>query len=306
MNYLEEIKKLIEKNEVNIRKYDYYKNTSLVENYFNIGKLLVEAQGGKDKTTYGNKLIKTWSVELTRLYGPGYDLSNLKRFRQFYIIFEKGGPVGHQMTWTNIRVLLPIKDENKRNYYINMCIKQNLSKRKLIELIKNNTYERLSYKEKENIKIITKEENLSITDMIKNPIYIEVDKDINTINEKLLQDLLLEKIEKTLLELGYGFTFAGREVNLGGSFCDMLFFNTELNSYVVLELKIRKLQKHDIGQTEYYMSYIDKNMKKTFHNKTIGIILCKYDNKIVMEYCSNPNIYETTYKIISNNKVNIN
>ena len=116
-----------------------------------------------------------------------------------------------------------------------MCIKQNLSKRKLIELIKNNTYERLSYKEKENIKIITKEENLSIKDMIKDPIYIEVDKDIDKISEKVLQELLLEKIEKTLLELGYGFAFLGIEVNLGGSFCDMLFFNTELNAYVVLE-----------------------------------------------------------------------
>ena len=85
----------------------------------------------------------------------------------------------------------------------------------------------------------------------------------------------------------------------------MLFFNTELNAYVVLELKIRKLLKQDIGQTEYYMNYVDKNMKKSFHNKTIGIILCKYDNKIVMEYCSNPNIYKTTYKLINNKTINI-
>ena len=304
MNYFNEIKKLIEKNEITQRKYDYYKNTTLVETYFNIGKLLVEAQGGMDRASYGNKLIKNWSIELTKLYGKGYDSSNLKRFRQFYIAFEKGGPLAHLLNWTIICKLLPIKDENKRNYYINLCIKQNLSKRKLEELIKNETYERLSYKEKENITIITKEENLTINDMIKNPIYIEVDEKIGKLSEKLLQELLLEKIEKTLLELGYGFNFTGREVNLGGSYCDMLFFNTELNAYVVLELKIRKLQKQDIGQTEYYMNYIDKNIKKSFHNKTIGIILCKYDNKIVMEYCSNPNIYETTYKLI-NKKLNV-
>jgi len=304
MNYLDKIKNIIEKNEINQRKYNYYKNESLVETYFNIGKLLVEAQGGKNKTTYGNKLIKTWSVELTKIYGKGYNYTNLCRFRQFYIAFENVAPVGQYLTWTNIRILLPIKDENKRNYYINLCIKQNLSKRMLEELIKNNTYERLSYKEKENIEIIKKEENLTINDMIKNPIYIEVDEKIGKLSEKLLQELLLEKIEKTLLELGYGFNFTGREVNLGGSFCDMLFFNTELNAYVVLELKIRKLQKQDIGQTEYYMNYIDKNIKKSFHNKTIGIILCKHDNKIVMEYCSNPNIYETTYKLI-NTKLNV-
>ena len=276
----------------------------MVETYFNIGNLLVEAQGGKDHAKYGNELIKNWSKELTKLYGKGYDDSNLRRFRSFYLEFEKCGPMGHILTWTNIRILLPIKDENKRNYYINLCIKQNLSKRSLIELIKSNSYERLSYKEKENIKIITKEDNLSITDMIKNPIYIEVDKDIDKLSEKLLQELLLEKLEKTLLELGHGFMYGGKEVNLGGSYCDMLFFNTELNAYIVLELKIRKLKKQDIGQTEYYMNYIDKNMKKSFHNKTIGIILCKYDNKIVMEYCSNPNIYETTYKLI-NTKLNV-
>ena len=304
MNYLEKIKNLIEKNEINIRKYDYYKNASLVETYFNIGKLLVEAQGGKDRASYGNKLIKNWSIELTKLYGKGYDSSNLKRFRQFYIIFEKGGALRHQLTWTNIRILLSIKEESKRNYYINICLKQHIPHRKLKEIIKSNVYERLSYKEKENIEIIKKEENLTINDMIKNPIYIEVEEKIDKLSEKLLQELLLEKIEKTLLELGYGFNFTGREVNLGGSFCDMLFFNTELNAYVVLELKIRKLQKQDIGQTEYYMNYIDANMKKSFHNKTIGIILCKYDNKIVMEYCSNPNIYETTYKLI-NTKLNV-
>ena len=304
MEYLNEIKNLIEKNEINTRKYDYYKSRGMVETYFNIGNLLVEAQGGKDHAKYGNELIKNWSKELTKLYGKGYDDSNLRRFRSFYLEFEKCGPMGHILTWTNIRILLPIKDENKRNYYINLCIKQNLSKRSLIELIKSNSYERLSYKEKENIKIITKEDNLSITDMIKNPIYIEVDKDIDKLSEKLLQELLLEKLEKTLLELGHGFMYGGKEVNLGGSYCDMLFFNTELNAYIVLELKIRKLKKQDIGQTEYYMNYIDKNMKKSFHNKTIGIILCKYDNKIVMEYCSNPNIYETTYKLI-NTKLNV-
>ena len=126
MNYLEKIKNLIEKNEINIRKYDYYKNTTLVETYFNIGKLLIEAQGGKERATYGNKLIKTWSTELTKVYGNGYNLSNLKRFRQFYITFEKGAPVRHQLTWTNIKILLSIKDESKRNYYIKLSYKEKI------------------------------------------------------------------------------------------------------------------------------------------------------------------------------------
>ena len=128
----------MKKQKVNKGYYDYFKNKDLVNNYFEIGRLLVEAQGGEERAKYGNELIKEWSKELTEKYGKGYNSSNLKRFRQFYICFKKGAPLGRQLTWTNIKILLPIKNENKRNYYINMCIKKNLSKRALEKEIKNN------------------------------------------------------------------------------------------------------------------------------------------------------------------------
>ncbi|MCI5734141.1 MAG: DUF1016 N-terminal domain-containing protein, partial [Tenericutes bacterium] len=143
----------MKKQKVNKGYHDYFKNKDLVNNYFEIGKLLIEAQGGEERAKYGNGLIKEWSAELVRLFGKGYDVSNLKRFRQFYICFKKGGPLGHQLTWTNIKLLLPIKNINKRNYYINMCIKKNLSKRALEKEIKNNAFERLSLADKENIKL---------------------------------------------------------------------------------------------------------------------------------------------------------
>ena len=98
MNYLKEIKNTIEKDIVNQRKYDIYKNSSLVNTYFEIGRLLVEAQGGKERAKYGDGLIKKWSKELTTLYGKGYDYSNLKRMRKFYLVFEKGGSLSHQLT----------------------------------------------------------------------------------------------------------------------------------------------------------------------------------------------------------------
>lgn len=218
--------------------------------------------------------------------------------RQFYISFEKLDAVRPQLSWTNIKKLMAIKDENKRNYYINICIKQNLSSRKLIELIKNSAYERLSYKDKTNIEIITENNNLTISDMIKNPIYIEVPNN-KSLNEKVLKQIMIEQLEKIFIELGYGFTYAGSEVKLGNSYCDLLFFNYELNSFIVIELKTRKLKKQDIGQIQYYMNYVDKNVKKENHQDTIGIILCKENNKLVLEYCSNKNIYETTYKLIN-------
>ena len=133
--------------------------------------------------------------------------------------------------------------------------------------------------------------------MIKNPILIKTNKNIDRLSEKALKQFILEKIEEFLLELGYGFHYTGNEIKLGDSRCDLLFFNTELNCYVVIELKIRKLMKYDIGQIEYYMNYIDSNIKKNYMNKTIGLILCKEDNKIVLKYSTDERIFASTYKI---------
>ena len=111
--------------------------------------------------------------------------------------------------------------------------------------------------------------------MIKKPVLIKTNERIDKLSENALKQFILEKIEDFLLELGYGFTFVGSEYKLGNYKCDLLFFNYELNSFVVIELKIRKLKPIDIGQIKYYMNYIDTNRKKDYMNKSIGIILCK-------------------------------
>ena len=299
-DYKKELIKLVEKTEVNKGYHDYFKNKDLVNNYFEIGKLLIEAQGGEEHDTYGNKLIKTWSVELTEKFGKGYDASNLRRFRQFYSEFKMCGPLGHILTWTNIRLLLPIKNENKRNYYINMCIKKNLSKRELQKEIKNNAFERLSLADKENIKLISnKNEVLTIKDTLKDPVLITINEDLDNVSEEKLAKIIRKELEIFLLELGHGYAYIGKEVRMGESYCDLLFFNTEFLCYVVIELKTRKIKKEDIGQLEYYINYVDENMKKENFNPTIGVLVAKEGNYLVMKYCTNKNIYKTTYKIIN-------
>jgi len=298
MNKIDEIKTLIEKDIVNQKKHDIYKNISLVNTYFEIGKLLVLAQGGKERAKYGDSLIKKWSAELTKLYGKRYNLTNLKNARKFYIVFEKSRAVSAQLTWTNLRYLLPIKDENKRNYYINMCIKQNLSSRQLIELIKSNAYERLSLVDKNNMKLIDSDTNFTISDTLKDPIYINVNKDIDKLSEKALKKYILEQLEKFFIELGVGYIYVGSEIKLGNRYCDLLLFNTEYLGYVIIELKTRKISPQDFGQIKYYMNYINQNMKKDIFNETIGIIITKENDMLVVSYCSNPNIYKTTYHLI--------
>ena len=299
-DYKKELIKLVEKTEINKGYHDYFKNKDLVNNYFEIGKLLIEAQGGEEHDTYGNKLIKTWSVKLTEKFGKGYDASNLRRFRQFYSEFKMCGTVCHTLTWSNIRILLPIKNENKRNYYINMCIKKNLSARELKKEIKNNAFERLSLADKENIKLISdKNEVLTIKDTLKDPVLIPINEDLDNISEEKLAKIIRKELEIFLLELGCGYTYAGKEVRMGESYCDLLFFNTEFLCYVVIELKTRKIKKEDIGQLEYYVNYVDENMKKESFNPTIGVLVAKEGNYLVMKYCTNKNIYKTTYKIIN-------
>ena len=303
-DYKKELIKLVEKAEVNKGYHDYFKNKDLVNNYFEIGKLLIEAQGGEEHDTYGNKLIKTWSVELTEKFGKGYDASNLRRFRQFYSEFKMCGTVCHTLTWSNIRILLPIKNENKRNYYINMCIKKNLSARELKKEIKNNAFERLSLADRENIKLISdKNEVLTIKDTLKDPVLIPINEDLDNVSEEKLAKIIRKELEIFLLELGCGYTYAGKEVRMGESYCDLLFFNYEFNCFVVIELKTRKIKKEDIGQLEYYVNYVDENMRKESFNPTIGVLVAKEGNYLVMKYCTNKNIYKTTYKIINEKKL---
>jgi predicted nuclease of restriction endonuclease-like (RecB) superfamily len=296
MNYLDNIKNLIENDIVLRKKHRLQEENNRLKTYFEIGKLIVDAQGGEKRARYGNGLIKEWSMELTRLYGKGYDSSNLKRMRQLYLTFQNGGTLCH-LSWSHLRYILPIKNESKRNYYINLCIKQNLSVRQLIEKIKSKEYERLEYKDKIEI-LKDNNESLTIKDMIKNPIIINTNKNMDKLSEKALKSFILESIEKFLLELGVGFTYCGSEYKLGRYKCDLLLFNTELSSYVVIELKIRELKPIDIGQINYYMKYIDNNIKKEYMEDTIGIIMSKENNEIIIKYITSDKILFTTYKIV--------
>lgn len=277
-NYYKKIENLIEQKEINKKVRELKDNSETLMTYWNIGKLLVQAQGGEKRAKYGNELIKKWSINLVKKYGKGYDYSNLSRFRQFYLCFPILGTVCQELSWSHYRFILTIKNKNKRNYYINEILRKNLSVRELQNEIKNKSYERLSYKDKENIKLITEnnEANLTIEDMIKDPIIIKTNKNLNKLNEKVIHRYIIDMLENKFLELGMGFSLCGHEykikINNKTFKLDLLFFNIELDAYVVVEVKSREVHPKDIGQLEFYTNYIDKNLKKEKHNKTIGIL----------------------------------
>ncbi len=285
MNYYEEIKNKLVDNEITKKIKDYSKNKSDLDTYYYVGKMLSEA--GKH---YGEGIIKEYSNKLTLELGKGYNISSLKRMRQFYVLIEKGATLSHQLTWSHYIEIIPFNSINKINYYIQIIIVYNLSVRQLREKLKTKEYERLP--EESKLKLINNKE-LKIEDSIKNPIIIK-NNNYEIISEKVLQKLILENIPSFLKELGNGFTFIENEykIKIGDryNYIDLLLFNYEFNCFVVVELKITELKKEHVGQIEIYMNYIDNNLKKIYHDKTIGIIICKKDNKFVLEYCSDKRI----------------
>ncbi len=219
--------------------------------------------------------------------------------RKFYIMVEKGATVWHQLSWSHYRILITLSSINEFNYYAKISSENLYSVRQLQEKIKNKEYERLDEKTKLKLK---KSQKYEVKDMIKNPILIKNSSNNKMITEKILHRLILEDIEIFLKELGNSFCFIASEykIKLGDTYnyLDLLLYNIEFNCYVVVELKVTELKKEYIGQIEVYMNYIDKNLRKINQDMTIGIIICKKDNKFIIEYCSDKRIIAKEYELI--------
>lgn len=296
MNYYKEIKNELLNNEITKRVKDYSKNRNDLQTYYNVGKLLIEAQGGTKRAKYGDELIKNYSKKLTLELGKGYTITSLKYMRQLYLFLEKGHTMCDQLTWSHYKQLIFMNDYTKSEYYIHISISNKLSVRELINRIKNEEYERLPDKTKHKLIV---QENIGVQDFIKNPIIIKNKYNYNEISEKVLKQLVLEDMDEFLKELGEGFSYICSEykIKLGNryNYIDLLLYNIEFNCYVVIELKIAELKKEHMGQIQMYMNYIDKNIRKLNQDKTIGIIICKKDNKFIMEYCSDNRIFSKEY-----------
>ena len=221
--------------------------------------------------------------------------------RKFYEVFSnvKLNPLGSKLSWSHYRELLVLKDINEIRYYLNECENNNLTKRELQEKIKSNEYNRLSLEAKNKMIL---DEKIIISDLIPNQILIKNNLLNVETNEYALKELILNNVDEFLIQLGSGFTYVGNEfkIKLGDkyNYIDLLLFNYEYNCFVVIELKVTELKKEHISQIEVYMNYIDDNLKKINHDKTIGIIICKQDNKYVIKYCSDKRIVSRKYELV--------
>ena len=296
MNYYNEIKEKILKSEVYDRVKDYEKNKNKVRVYFEIGELLSKA--GKE---YGKNIINNYSEKLMTEVGNKYNYRTLYRMRKFYEIFSevKLTTMWSKLSWSHYREVLSLKNINEIRYYLDECESKNLTQRQLHELIKNNTYDRLSNETKEKI---IESKQLEVNDLVPNPIIIKSDSIKEELSEYALKQLILGDLDNFLLQLGDGFSYIGNEYKIKVSnsynYIDLLLFNIKYRCYVVIELKVTELKKEHTGQIQTYMNYIDNNIKTFEDNPTVGIIICKKDNNYVIEYCSDKRIIAREYVLL--------
>ena len=278
MNYYEEIKDKLVKNEVSKKVREYVTNKNDLNTYYEVGRLL--SMAGKH---YGEGVIKEYSIRLQKEIGKKYSIRYLFDIRRLYL-FLKVHPVDAQLTMSHYRILFSLKDDNAIVYYIKECIKHNYSKRELDRLIKNKEYERLPIETKQ--KLINKEK-LEIIDFIKEPIILRKKKDYDRINEFALKEIIMNDLDNFLKQLGDGFTYVGNEykIKIGNTYnyIDLLLFNYIYNAFVVVELKVTELKKEHIGQIMIYKNYIDENIKSFNRETTIGIIVTRENNKYIIK-----------------------
>jgi len=291
-NFVIEIKTLL-----NQARNKVYKsvNSIMTQTYFEIGKRIVqEEQRGKSRADYGKNLLKNLSDELTKEFGKGFSVANLKNMRQFYLTFENRQTVSSEfkLSYSHYIFLSRIQNVDKRNFYEIEAIENSWSLRELRRQFDSALYERLALSRDKN-KVLELSKKGQVVqkpqDLIKDPYILEffgLDEK-SSYNESELEQKLINKIEHFLLELGKGFTFVARQKRFTFDEehfrVDLVFYNRLLRCFVLIDLKIGKLKHQDLGQMMMYVNYFDRFEKTEDENPTIGIILCKDKNDTLIE-----------------------
>lgn len=303
-------------------------NTTMLLTYFEIGRIIVEdEQKGKERAEYAKETLKNLSNQLTAEFGRGYSVDNLQWIRKFFITYQKYETLFHisdgdtknetasrdfpfTLSWSHYIQLMKIQDENERNFYEIEATQNNWSVRELTRQYNSAIYERLVLsRNKEEVKQLAKKGQIieKPVDVLKSHYVLEfLDlKEDNRYSESDLETQIINKLEHFMLELGKGFLFEGRQRRFtfeGDSFyVDLVFYNRLLKCFVLFDLKIGKLTHQDIGQMQMYVNYYDRKIKLDDENPTIGIILCKEENKTVIEFTlpeNNRTIFAKEYKAI--------
>lgn len=287
-------------------------NVGMLEANWKIGRRIVEEeQDGESRAEYGKGVINDLAEKLSAEFGRGFDARELRRYRQFYLLFSKWDTVRPELTWTHYRTLIRVENERARLYYMNEAVLQHWSTRALDSQIERLTYERILSSQhqlivKEHEDAASRQSQLMPADIIKDPYVLDflglpAGADFY---EKDLEKALIDNLQQFLLELGRGFSFVSRQYRFKTDnenyYVDLVFYNYILKCFVLIDLKVGKLSYQDIGQMDFYTRYFEENMRTETDNPTIGIILCtERDNTIVKYSVMNDSnqLFASKYKL---------
>ena len=287
-------------------------NTGILEANWKIGRRIVEEeQAGASRAEYGQRVINDLAEKLSVEFGRGFDARELRRYRQFYLMFPKWDALRPELTWTHYRTLIRVENERARLYYMNEAALQNWSTRALDSQIERLTYERILSSQnqlivKEAEDAASRQAQLTPADIIKDPYVLDFLGLPSGVNfyEKDLEKALIDNLQQFLLELGRGFSFVSRQYRFKTDnenyYVDLVFYNFILKCFVLIDLKVGKLTYQDIGQMDFYTRYFEENIRTETDNPTIGIVLCtERDNTIVKYSVMNDSnqLFASKYKL---------
>lgn len=286
-------------------------NQVMVVTYWQIGQLIVEdEQSGEARAEYGKAVLQRLSEQLTTQFGKGFDSSNLRRMRQFYLAFPNCDAVRRDLSWTHYRLLLKVENEVARQWYMNEAATEGWSTRALERQINSLYYERLlSSQNPKPVKLEAESQvaPLSARDILKDPYVLEFLElgEQASFTESELESALIRQLQSFLLELGKGFSFVARQrrISLGGEhfYVDLVFYNFLLKCFVLIDLKLGKLTHQDIGQMDTYVRLYEDQMRGEGDNPTIGLILCSERNEAVAKYsvlADGKQIFASKYRLV--------
>ena len=271
-------------------------NFAMVQAYWQIGRLIVEdEQNGENRAEYGKKVLDGLAERLTADFGKGFDARELRRMRQFYLLFSKWDAVRPELSWTHYRLLLRVENEDARNWYMNESAAENWSSRQLERQISVLYYDRMLLSADKQSTQADADENMALAKLepenfIRNPYVLEFLnlKDYPYLHEKDIEEGLINNLQSFLLELGKGFCFVARQKRIRFDeqdfYIDLVFYNCILKCYVLIDLKLGELTYQDIGQMDGYIRLYEEQYRKNDDNPTLGIILCSNRNEAIVKY----------------------
>ncbi len=269
-------------------------NVEILDTYWKIGKNIVEfEQKGKLKAEYGKNLLINLSKDLSVKFGKGFSRSNLQYMRLFYIYYPIRQTVSGKLSWSHYVELLSINDDLERKFYQKQAEIENWTVRELKRQKKTGLFHRIALSnDKEKILELAHKGQIvqSEQDLIRNPYVFEFLglPESELYKESDIENAIITNLQKFLLELGKGFAFIGRQqritLNNRHFYVDLVFYHTKLKCYVLIDLKIGKVEYEHIGQMKLYLGYYEKEINDEVDNQPIGIILSEQKDDIMVEY----------------------